>query len=48
MVANQTVYTKLEQRSVIKVLEAEEFEPWKIFWRISGVYGELCFGQKNV
>ena len=46
MVENQTKCSKLEQKSIIKLLMAEKSKPCEIYKRICGVYGEACFNQK--
>jgi len=38
--------SRIEQRSVIKFLVAEQCKPNKIFRRMSAVYEEACFSQK--
>ena len=48
MAANQTESSRLEQRSVIKFLVAEKCKPCEIYRRMSDVYGEACFSEKNV
>ena len=46
MVKNQTDSSRLEQRSVIKVLVAEKCKPCDIHRKICDVYGEVCFIEK--
>ena len=46
--ANQTEYSRLEQRSLMKFLVAEKCKPYEIYKRIYDVYGEACFNQINV
>ena len=46
MVANQTACSKLEQRSVIKVLVTEKGKPSEIYRRMCDAYGEASFSQK--
>ena len=46
--ANQTEYSRLEQRSLMKFLVAEKCKPYEIYKRICDVYGEACFNQINV
>ena len=46
LVENQTEFPRLEQRSVIKVLVAEEWKPWEIYRRMCDVFREACFSQK--
>ena len=48
MVANQTEFTRLEQRSVIKYLMTENCKPCEIYKRMCDVYGEACFSQKFI
>ena len=40
--------SRIELRSVIKLLVAEQRKPSEIFRRMSDVYEETCFSQKNV
>ena len=40
--------SRIEQRSVIKFLVAEQCKPSEIFRKMSDVYEEACFSQKNV
>ena len=46
MVANQTVYSSFEQRSIIKFSVAEKSKPCEIYRRMCDVYREECFSQK--
>ena len=48
MAANQTEHSRLEQRSVIKVLIAEKCKPCEIYSRLCDIYREAYFSQKNV
>ena len=47
MVANQTEYSRLEQRSVIKYLVTEKYKLYEIYRRMWDVYGEACFSPKK-
>ena len=47
MVANQIVYSSLEQRSVLKFLLFEKGKLCEIYRRIFDLYGEACFSQKK-
>ena len=44
--ADLEICSRIEQRSVIKVLVAEQCKPSEIFRRMSAVYEEACFSQK--
>ena len=46
MAANQTLYSRLEQRYVIEPLVAEKCKPCEIYLRMCDMYGEGCFWQK--
>ena len=46
MAANQTNYSRLEQRSLIESLVDEKGKQSKIYGRMSDVYREACFSQK--
>lgn len=46
--ADQEACSRIEQRSVIKFLVAEECKPVEIHRRMSTVYGATCFSRKNV
>ena len=46
--AHQTKFSWLEQRSVIKFLQAEKSKPYEIYCKMCDVYGKACFGQNNV
>ena len=43
MAANQTEYTRLEQRSVITFLEADKCKSSEIYKRMCNVYEDICF-----
>ena len=47
MVANRAEYSKLEQKSVIKVLVAEKCKPWEIYKKLWDVYRETSFSKKK-
>ena len=46
MATNQTVWSRLEQGSVIKFLVAEKCKPCEIYRRMLNVYGKVCSSQK--
>ena len=46
MVANQTMYSRLEQRSVIKILEAGKCKPCETYRRMGNVYDEASLVKK--
>ncbi|BFZ25935.1 hypothetical protein BsWGS_28974 [Bradybaena similaris] len=46
--AGQEACSRIEQRSVIKFLVAEECKPVEIHRIMSTVYGATCFSRKNV
>ena len=48
MKVNQTEYSWLEQRSVIKFLEVEKYIRYEIYTRMFDVYKEACFSQKSI
>ena len=45
MVANQTEFSAIEQRSVIKVLVAVMSKPSEIYKKMCDVYGEACLNN---
>ena len=47
MVENQTEYSRLEQRSVIKFVMAEKCKSCEIYWRTCDVNGEECVCLKE-
>ena len=47
MMANQTEYSRLEQRFVIKFLVAKKCKPCEIYRKMCDVYREVCFGQND-
>ena len=48
MMVNQTEGSRLEQRSVIKLLVDKKCKPYDINKGVSDMYGEACFNQENV
>ena len=48
MVANQTVSSRFEQRSIINFFNAEKFKQCEIYRRMCDVYEEVCFSPRNV
>ena len=46
MAANQIEYSKVEQKSVMKLLVAEKCKTCEIYRRMCDVYEEACFNQK--
>ena len=48
MVSYQTEYSRFEQKSVIKFFVAQKYKPWEINRRVSDMYGETCFCQKDL
>ena len=48
MIANQVKCSRLEQRSIIKFLLAENCKPCEIYRRICDVYGEARFIKKKM
>ena len=48
MVSNQTEWTRVEQRSVLKFLMAEKSKPCESYRSMYDVYGGEFFSQKTV
>ena len=48
MAANQAGSSRLEQKSLIKILLAEKYKSCEIYREIYDVYGEIYFSQKDV
>ena len=46
MVANQTEFFKLEQKSLIKFLVAKKCKSSEVYKRICNEYEEACFSKK--
>ena len=46
MMANQTKYSRLEQRSIIKFLIAGKGKSYEIYIRMCDVYKEVCFSPQ--
>ena len=48
MAANHTQCSTFEQRSVIRFMLAEKCKSCEIYRRMSDVYGETLFSQRNI